>query len=65
MPTRLEMYEMNISFKGKSEDVAGLLLADLIAYPIARHILDPETGQILLLIRSHRNFTLKKVRFMD
>lgn len=42
VPTRLEMYEMNISFKIKSEDVAGLQFADLIAYPIARHILDPD-----------------------
>lgn len=42
VPARLEMYGINISFKNKSEDVAGLQLADLIAYPIARHVLDPD-----------------------
>ncbi len=41
IPARLEMYEINISFKFKSDDIAGLQLADLIAYPIARHVLDP------------------------
>ena len=42
VPARLEMYGIDISFKGKSEDIAGLQLADLIAYPIARHVLDPD-----------------------
>ncbi len=42
VPARLEMYGVNISFNSKSDDVAGLQLADLIAYPIARHVLDPD-----------------------
>lgn len=32
----------NIHFRPKSNDVTGLQLSDLIAYPIARHILDKE-----------------------
>lgn len=39
--SRLKAYGINISFEVKSDDIAGLQLADLIAYPIARHVLDP------------------------
>ncbi|NWF89567.1 MAG: DUF3800 domain-containing protein [Ignavibacteriaceae bacterium] len=40
-PARLKAYQINITFEAKSSDIAGLQLADLIAYPIARHVLDP------------------------
>lgn len=30
-----------LDFKWKSEDVAGLQIADLIAYPLTRHVLNP------------------------
>ena len=42
VPARLEMYGINISFNSKSDDVPGLQLADLIAYPIARYVTDPD-----------------------
>lgn len=45
-PFRLTNYGLNISFKGKSDDIAGLQLADLIAYPIARHVLDPDRANL-------------------
>jgi len=40
-PERIHAYQLDIEFISKSDDVNGLQLADLIAYPIARHVLDP------------------------
>ena len=31
-----------LDFKWKTEDIAGLQIADLIAYPITRHVLNPQ-----------------------
>jgi len=31
-----------LDFKWKAEDVAGLQIADLIAYPLTRHVLNPQ-----------------------
>ena len=31
-----------LDFKWKTEDVAGLQIADLIAYPLTRHVLNPK-----------------------
>lgn len=39
---RLENYNLKITFLSKSENINGLQLADLIAYPIARYVIDPE-----------------------
>ncbi|ODS29995.1 MAG: hypothetical protein SCARUB_04900 [Candidatus Scalindua rubra] len=39
---RLKNYQMKISFKHKEENINGLQLSDLIAYPIARHIINPK-----------------------
>ncbi len=39
---RLSAYNMSIEFVGKSENINGLQLADLIAYPMARYVIDPE-----------------------
>ena len=39
---RIRAYGMNIEFRSKSDDVNGLQLADLVAYPIARYVLDPK-----------------------
>jgi hypothetical protein len=39
---KLSEYNLTISFKNKKENINGLQLADLIAYPIARYILEPE-----------------------
>ncbi|MBR9777678.1 MAG: DUF3800 domain-containing protein [Cytophagales bacterium] len=38
---QLKNYGMAISFKSKRENINGLQLADLIAYPVARFVLDP------------------------
>lgn len=41
-PERLKSYFNKFVFKGKKEDVNCLQIADLIAYPVTRHILDPD-----------------------
>lgn len=39
---RLKKYNITISFKSKRENINGLQLADLIAYPLARHVIEPK-----------------------
>lgn len=39
-PQRIKSYFKSFEMKWKSEDVIGLQIADLIAYPVTRHILD-------------------------
>ncbi len=41
-PERLAAHLGNFSFSQKSENVFGLQIADLIAYPISRHVLNPD-----------------------
>jgi len=38
---RIKSYGMEIFFKSKRENINGLQLADLIAYPIARYVIEP------------------------
>ncbi len=40
-PERLSKYTITILFKNKRENINGLQLADLIAYPMARHVMEP------------------------
>lgn len=40
-PERLVIHMGNFGFSNKSENVFGLQIADLIAYPISRHVLNP------------------------
>lgn len=37
---RLRAYKLTINFKSKRENINGLQLADLVAYPIARYVID-------------------------
>lgn len=41
-PDRLKGYFEKFVFKGKKEDINCLQIADLVAYPVTRHILDPQ-----------------------
>lgn len=41
-PERLKNYVSKIMFLSKDENINGLQLADLIAYPIARYVIDPK-----------------------
>ncbi len=42
IPQRLKNYNCKIDFKDKKENINGLQIADLIAYPIARYSMNPE-----------------------
>lgn len=39
---RLRAYGLRIIFKSKRENINGLQLADLIAYPMARYVIEPD-----------------------
>lgn len=41
-PERLASYEVGIEFKDKKDNINGLQLSDLVAYPIARYVMDKE-----------------------
>jgi hypothetical protein len=41
-PERIQFYKTKLKFTSKKENINGLQLADLAAYPIARHIIEPE-----------------------
>lgn len=40
---RMKQYDLTVEFKSKIENINGLQLADLIAYPIAKHVIKPES----------------------
>ena len=39
---RFANYKLKISFNSKKENIIGLQLSDLVAYPIARYVIDPD-----------------------
>jgi len=39
---RLKAYAIGINFHNKKDDISGLQLSDLVAYPIARYVIDPK-----------------------
>jgi hypothetical protein len=41
-PDRLQEYKLSILFQRKTANINGLQLADLVAYPIARYVIDPK-----------------------
>jgi hypothetical protein len=41
-PERIQFYKTKLKFTSKKENINGLQLADLLAYPIARHVIEPE-----------------------
>ena len=40
--SRMQDRMESLEFRWKSEDVIGLQIADLVAYPLTRHVLNPE-----------------------
>ena len=52
---KLKAYNTAIEFKDKKDNINGLQLADLIAYPIARHMIDSE--------RANPSFDIIKSKF--
>ncbi len=61
--SRLAAYQLEISFFDKKDDVAGLQLADLIAYPIARYIIDPTRANPAFDILSSKFYTKANKRY--
>lgn len=39
---RIDSYGFGFHFRDKKDNINGLQLADLVAYPIARYVIDPE-----------------------
>jgi hypothetical protein len=39
---RLKQYGLSIIFKSKKENINGLQVADLVAYPVARFVIEPD-----------------------
>jgi len=62
-PKRLFDYQMSIVFKNKNENINGLQLADLVAYPIARYVLDPERANPAFEILEPKIYTKNGNRY--
>lgn len=45
-PERIKSYGTKLRFRSKKDNINGLQLADLVAYPIARHIIEPSRVNI-------------------
>jgi hypothetical protein len=56
-PERIHSYSTRLKFKSKKENINGLQLADLVAYPIARHIIEPS--------RVNLSFDIVKEKFYE
>jgi hypothetical protein len=41
-PERIHAYKTRLKFTSKKDNINGLQLADLVAYPIARHLIEPD-----------------------
>ncbi len=60
---RIRDYKTSIEFKSKSDDIAGLQVADLIAYPIARYVLDPDRANPAFDILSSKFYSKNRKRY--
>lgn len=61
--TRIWNYGININFKKKKDDIVGLQVADLVAYPIARYVLDPQRANPSFEIFSDKFYSKKGKRY--
>ncbi|MCF8260124.1 MAG: DUF3800 domain-containing protein [Melioribacteraceae bacterium] len=60
---RIKSYSTTVNFKRKDEDIAGLQLADLIAYPIARYVLDSKRANPAFDILSEKFYSKNHKRY--
>jgi len=60
---RIKSYKTKIYFKHKSEDINGLQLADLIAYPIACNVLDPERANPAFDVLANKFYSKNNKRY--
>ena len=57
---RLKQYGLEISFKNKKDDIQGLQVADLVAYPTARYVIDPNRANPAFDIIKEKIYKNKK-----
>ncbi len=60
---RLKSYNIEITFCDKQDDLTGLQLADLLAYPIARHTMDPNRANPAFDILANKFYTKDNKRY--
>jgi len=63
-PDRLKRKITGISFHSKYENITGLQIADLCAYPMARHLLHPKEPYIPFKIIEKKIYSDKRNRYM-
>ena len=63
-PDRLRQKITGFSFYNKHENITGLQIADLCAYPMARHLLHPKEPYIPFTIIEKKIYRNKKGRYM-
>ncbi len=57
VPERLKAYDVSITFKDKKENINGLQLSDLIAYPIARYVIEPKRANPAFDVLSNKFYS--------
>lgn len=62
-PERIRDYQTKLKFISKKENINGLQLADLLAYPIARHIIEPKRANPAFDIFSAKFYTESGKRY--
>lgn len=62
-PDRIRQYDVKISFSDKKDDIDGLQLADLAAYPIARFVIDSERANPAFNILAEKFYSQGKKRY--
>jgi len=56
-PFRIKNYFKSFEFKDKREDIAGLQIADIVAYPITRYVLDSDAVNMAFDILEPKIYT--------
>jgi Protein of unknown function (DUF3800) len=62
-PKRLRNYNISFSFEAKKDNLNGLQLSDLIAYPIARYVIDPKRANPAFDVLSERFYKKGNKRY--
>jgi hypothetical protein len=60
---RLQEVSIKITFKDKKENINGLQLADLIAYPIARYVIEPKRANPAFEVLEKKIYTKNAKRY--
>jgi hypothetical protein len=60
---RLRTYGLQITFKSKKDNINGLQLSDLIAYPVARYVIEPERANPSFEIIKNKIYSKKGNRY--